>query len=81
MTTIQPFREEVAIIESINAMSVEQWFTSVDVAGKPSPRMSHTLWTMANAGQTNGEYILISAAGGGSRYMWTNTEKWNASTK
>jgi len=71
------FIEEVALVEAINAMPTEQWFTSVDVAHKPNPRMSHMLWTMAQAGQTHGEYILIDDVGGGNRYMWTNTQKWN----
>lgn len=75
------FIEEVALVEAINAMPLEQWFTSVDVTGNHNPRMSHMLWTMAQAGQTNGEYVLIDDVGGGNRYMWTNTAKWNEATK
>jgi hypothetical protein len=70
------------IIERINAMPSEKWFTSVDIAGKYSNRIAHTLYQMASVNddvatlQVRDGRVLISSAGGITRYQWVAESYW-----
>ncbi len=70
------------IIEKINAVASEQWFTSTDVVGRPNQRVASMLYKIASANddaatlQEQDGRVLISSAGGNTRYQWVSKAYW-----